>query len=264
VTHHWFVAQGHRLHALAFGSSDTNVVCLHGATSHAWTWAQFAAELGPATGCLAIDLRGHGDSQWSAALDYATDSHASDLEIVLDSGGVKAATVVGSSWGGLIGLALAVRRPDLVDRLVMVDIGPASASSPDDVPPRPMEFLSQVELLDFERSRFPRAERAAVEALACTGTRPGPSGRLVWKHDPHFTQRWSFRAEDHWATLALLRQPLLVVKAIDSPVLSEETAARMAGEAADARVEHIPDAGHVVQVDNPRALAGAIRMFRNG
>lgn len=261
--HRWFQGQL-RIHALAFGDAPPTTVLLHGVGSHAWSWLPFVAELVPRERALAVDLRGHGDSQWSPDGDYATASHARDVEAVLDAVGARGVTLVGASWGGLVGLVLAARRPDLVARLVMVDLAPSSTKDPDDVPPRPASFEHHADVVAAERARSPRASEAATELLAAHGTRPGDGGRLYPKHDPVFLRRWGFRAEDHWSALRALRQPLLVVKAADSPVLPADDAERMIAEAPDARLETVSGTGHVVHVDDPAALVRIVRAFVDG
>jgi pimeloyl-ACP methyl ester carboxylesterase len=146
----------------------------------------------------------------------------------------------------------------------MVDLPPATKALPDDVPPRPMEFESQTEQLKFERSRYPRATESDLDFLACNGTRPIAGGRLSWKHDPLFARRWPFRSEDHWPRLEALKQPLLVVKAADSPVLQEEVAQQMVSRSQHGRLELVAKSGHVVHVENPGGLASAVVPFAEG
>jgi pimeloyl-ACP methyl ester carboxylesterase len=169
-------------------------------------------------------------------------------------------TVVGSSWGGLVGLALATSNPARVSRLAVLDIAPASAKAATDVPPRPQAFDSYADAIRWEASRAPLAAPDALEALAAFGYRPGDAGRLVRKSDPFFLERWPFRDEDWWPALPRVTQPTLVARA-EAGFLSEEEAMRMVGELHDGRLATIPASGHAIQVDNPRALGDALRAF---
>jgi pimeloyl-ACP methyl ester carboxylesterase len=258
--HRWFDL-GLRIHALSFGDDPPSTVLVHGVGSHAWSWLPFVEALGAGERAIAVDMRGHGDSQWAADGDYSTEAHAADMAGVLEAVGARDVTLVGASWGGLVGLLLAARRPDLVRRLVMVDLAPSSTKDPDDVPPRPASFERHGEVVAAEQGRNPRARPQTVELLATHGTRPAEGGRLVPKHDPLFLRRWPFRAEDHWEALRSLACPLLVVKASDSPVLPADDAERMVAEAKDARLELIGDTGHVVHLDDPQGLAAMVRAF---
>jgi pimeloyl-ACP methyl ester carboxylesterase len=258
--HRW-IDHGLRLHALSFGEDPPTIALIHGVGGHAWSWLPFVGALGEPARALAVDLRGHGDSQWSADGAYSTEALAADLTAILDQMGARDVTVVGASWGGLVGLVLAARRPDLVARLVMVDLAPSSAKAPEDVPPRPASFERHADVVAFERSRNPRGSPATWELLAAHGTRATEGGRLAPKHDPLFLRRWPFRAEDHWEALRSAERPILVVRAVDSPVLPEADAARMAAEARDGRLEPIAGTGHVVHVDDPAGLAAIVRTF---
>jgi pimeloyl-ACP methyl ester carboxylesterase len=258
VSHRFAEVGGLRLHALELGGDGPAVECLHGVTGHAWMFRDVAAELGDAARVLAIDLRGHGDSQWSPDERYATDDHVADVAGVLTQLGLSGVTLVGASWGGLIGTRVAARHAELVGRLAVLDVEPSFGEPDTAVPARPADFGGHAEVVAWERAANPHAPSDLVEAVAAHGTRPGPGGRLVRKHDPFFLRRWPFRNEDHWSELAGLRIPLLVVRA-EGGLLRPETAERMVAEARSARLVCIPRARHVVPVEAPGPLAAAIR-----
>ena len=83
-------------------------------------WDGVAARLGSGLRVLRYDLRGHGLSEAPSA-PYALDDHVGDLAALMDSRGVKSALLVGLSVGGMIAMALANRRPDLVRALILCD-----------------------------------------------------------------------------------------------------------------------------------------------
>jgi pimeloyl-ACP methyl ester carboxylesterase len=249
-----------RLHYLDFEGPGPPVLCVHGVGSHAWSFRGLARELGFDARVVAVDLRGHGDSQWSEGAAYSTTDLASDVIAMLDHLEIARITVVGVSWGGLVGLAVATRRPDLVARLAMIDISPASSQPASNVPPRPASFPSHCDALEWERAKSAGAAPEDVEAMAYFGYRPGEGGALVRKSDPYFLARWPFRDEDWWPVLPLVVQPTLVIRA-GHGLLSEDEAARMVGALAAGRVVTIADSGHAIQLENPRALATELRAF---
>ena len=104
----------------------------------------------------------------------------------------------------------------------------------------------------------PRAAQRMLATMASFGTRAAPGGGLTRKHDPFFLERWPFRSDDHWDQLRSVRQPLLLVRASESPVLSAEDAARMREEAHDARLVEIEDCGHLIPVERPTQLNAAL------
>jgi pimeloyl-ACP methyl ester carboxylesterase len=269
VRHGWVDVGGLRLHHLVWQShlvrhNETGagrpLVCLHGVTGQAWVWAAFASELSDRP-VIALDLRGHGDSSWAPDGDYATSTHAADTLAVLDRLGLGPVDLVGLSWGGLIAAALAAAYPAQVARLVMIDVPPSFDQPADSPPPRPADFASAAGVVAYERSANQHADPATLELFAFGGVRPGPAGRLVRKHDEVFLKRWPFRDEDHWSLLPRLALPTLVVRATDSPVLSEEVADRMVASMGQAERVDIGPSGHLVPIDAPRALAAVIARF---
>jgi pimeloyl-ACP methyl ester carboxylesterase len=184
---------------------------------------------------------------------------ASDVGAALDELGLGPVDLVGLSWGGLVGATLAAARPDLVRRLVMIDVPPEFDQAPDAVPPRPASFADLDEVAAFEAAanRFAPADQIAV--LAAGSVRPGPAG-LERCHDPVFLGEWPFRAEDHWAAVRAVGCPALVVRAEDSFVLSAELAAAEAA-ALGATLVEIGPSGHLVNVDQPARFAEVVLDF---
>ncbi|HZQ58382.1 MAG TPA: alpha/beta hydrolase [Acidimicrobiales bacterium] len=259
VRHAWAEHDGRRLHRLEFAGTGRPVVCVHGVTSCAWVWHDAVAHgLHGAGRAVAVDLRGHGDSGWAEPQRYRTVDHADDLEAVLGPFG-SSVDLVGSSWGALVALAVAARRPDLVHQLVLVDIEPSFAQSETDVPPRPARFAGLADAGAFWRSNNPAAPDGLVQLLAAASTRPAPGGGLMPAHDPLFLARWPFRSEDWWDALDGVAAPTLVVHAERSWVRAE-VCDRMAARLARAERVDIASA-HVVPVDAPEALARAVAGF---
>jgi pimeloyl-ACP methyl ester carboxylesterase len=260
VRHAWAEHEARRLHHLDFGGTGAAVVCVHGVTSCAWVWHDAIAHglTGGGHG-MAVDLRGHGDSGWAAPERYRTVDHAGDLEAVLDAFGLRRAHLVGSSWGALVVLALAARRPDVVQRLVLVDIEPSFTQAETEVPPRPARFDGLADAATYWRSNNPAAPDDLVHLLAAASTRPGPGGGLVPAHDPLFLDRWPFRSEDWWDALGAVAAPTLVVRAERSWVRAE-VCDRMASRLSRAERVDISSA-HVVPVDAPQPLARAVAGF---
>ena len=250
---------GLRLSSLDFEGRGLPTILLHGVTGTAWSWIEVGAGLRDCARPLAVNLRGHGDSQWSAGHQYATDDHVGDVHAVALALGWREVDVVGSSWGGLIGIMLAVAYPSLVRRLVVVDTPPSFEQAETDVPRGPASFRSHPEIVEALRGVYRHADGRLLETLAMIETRPGDGGLLYRKHDPYFLERWPFRRDNLWKHLEALPQPTLVVRAERSHRLDLPTAERMVAALPKGRLASIPDSGHGVPVDNPRALTEAIR-----
>ncbi|MDJ1133098.1 alpha/beta fold hydrolase [Streptomyces iconiensis] len=242
------------------GGPRETLVCLHGVTDSAWVWHDVAAALTGRCRVIALDLRGHGDSQWSAAHEYGTAEHAADLAALLGHLGGGPFHLAGSSWGALIALSHAAALPEQVRSLTLVDIEPSSGRSETDVPPRPASFVRHSAVAAWERAYAPHAPALLTELIAAQSVRPGPRGLLYRKHNPYFLSRWPFRSDDHWAELDAVTCPALVVQAGKTSVRPSVTR-RMAARLRHGAHTEIPESNHTVPTDAPDALAGALRAF---
>jgi pimeloyl-ACP methyl ester carboxylesterase len=257
--HRFVSCNGLRIHALDYGGRNQPAIFLHGITGIAWMFDGVAANL-ESRRVIAVDLRGHGDSQWSMEHAYGSADAASDIEQLIRQGG-QSVDLVGSSWGGLIALVVAARASDLVERVVVIDVPPATNRSPEDLRPKPESFRLHEDVLEWERTQHPNAEDDVVSLLAEHGYRPGDGGRLDRKYDPFFLRRWPFRTEDHWAALARVQQQTLLIRGASSPALAAETANDMVATLPDGQLSTLANAGHLPEIDDPSALATALDAF---
>jgi pimeloyl-ACP methyl ester carboxylesterase len=258
-----------RLHHLEYGqieyggpASDSEVVVLvHGVSGHAGAWVGVGAGLAASGGFrpLAVDLRGHGQSQWSPDHEYSTLAHVDDLLAVLDALDLAQVSLVGSSWGALVALGFAHAHPSRVRRLVLVDIEPSFSQREDEVAPRPHAFATAAEVEAFERGRNPNAPDDVLRAVAAASVRPGPAGLEPW-FDPYFFTRWPFRADDWWHAIDTVAHPTLVVHASASFVRGEVTR-EMAERLPQGRHAEVAPSTHVVPVDAPDALVALLSAF---
>ncbi len=266
VVHGWTSQGGLTFHHLRWdpapSAAGPPVLCLHGVTGQAWAWNGAAPLLATSGPVLALDLRGHGGSSWAPDRDYSTTALAADVVGLLDGWDIGPVDVVGASWGGLVGATVAAARPDLIRRLVMVDVPPVFTQAVDDVPVRPAAFPDLASVVDFEGAANRWAPSDHVAVLAAGSVRPGPAG-LERTHDPLFFTEWPFRAEDHWSAVRAVRAPALVVRAEDSFVLSADLAAAEA-EALGAELVVIGPSGHLVAVDQPERFSEAVLAFLGG
>jgi esterase len=126
----WLTANALRLHYLDWGTAGRPpVLFLHGRSLAAHTWDLVCLALRREYHCLALDLRGHGDSDWSSEADYGLDAHRADLEAAAEQLVTGRFILVGMSLGGAISLAYAGEHAERLAGLVLVDIGPDTRSA---------------------------------------------------------------------------------------------------------------------------------------
>jgi esterase len=264
------VIDGFRLHMLDWGGDGPALLLLHGGALTAHTWDPVCQSLRDRYRCLALDQRGHGDSEWSPELDYSIDAYVRDLAGLVESLDLQQLVVVGQSLGAVNALTYSARHPDKVAGLVMIDAGPwvqreGAGRIADFVLADPV--LPSVEDFVERAHRFnPRRDPEQLRATLVHNLRPLPGGSWTWKYDRrHLThERFDAFRQELIALqdrLADVRCPVLVVRGEESDVFSAVDAERLAAALPDARVITVPDAGHTVQGDNPRALARALDEF---
>jgi pimeloyl-ACP methyl ester carboxylesterase len=268
------VEEGLRLVADAVGPQDgPPVLLLHGGgqTRHAWTeTAEALALLG--WRAISVDLRGHGDSDWSPTGDYRHERFSGDVRLIAQSFS-KPPVLVGASLGGISSL-LAIGTSDerLARALVLVDIATR------------MEFSGAARIIAFMASApdgFASVEEAAEAVSRYNPHRPRPKdlrglarnlrkrddGRYAWHWDPAFIEgRHTTTERMHDPDLLdraarRLRVPTLLVRGRMSDLLSEEGAQTFLAQVPHAKFVDVSGAGHMVAGDENDAFTAAVIDF---
>jgi pimeloyl-ACP methyl ester carboxylesterase len=261
---------GQRFHYTEWGASTAPaLVMLHGVTGHARTWDEEAAALASRYRVLALDQRGHGDSDPSPNGDYTVATMSADVTAFADALGLARFSLVGLSMGGRVAIAFAGHAPRRVDRLVIVDIGPEISEAgllrvAALMARSPELFPSLEHALAFHRVTNPLYTEAMLRHRVEHGTR-AVDGGLTWKYDRGL--RETVRAGtwrdpiDLWPLWREIRCPILLVRGADSDVLSAEIAKRMLDENPNTRFAEVAGAGHTVPGDQPAVFRALLTAF---
>lgn len=252
------------LSALAWGEGTPRVVLLHGGAQNAHTWDTLALALG--VPLVAIDLPGHGRSDWREDHGYDPRTLAADVEGAVRALAPEAELVCGMSLGGLTAIALAARAPELVRRLVVVDVTPgtdvAKAEPIVAFVSGPESFASFDAILERTVRFNPTRSASSLRRGVLHNARELPDGRWTWRYDPMRSWRLAGGAPDFrslWEDVSKLRAPVLLVRGGLSGVVAEEDVAEFRRRQPALRVHVVPGAGHSVQGDRPRELAELLR-----
>jgi esterase len=261
---------GLTFHYTDWGGSGAPLVMLHGLSGHAHTWDHTAAALSDRYRVLALDQRGHGDTDW--APQYGLNPMSEDLLGFLDALDLAEVTLMGLSMGGLVSFVFTAAHPERVTRAVIMDIGPeiapagsanvASSLAAKDV------FSSEDEAFAQARAANPRPADATLRHRLRHNLRLLPDGTLTFKYDSALRRNpralFDLTPDQLWAAWRAMACPVLLVRGDDSDVLAADTAQRMLAENANVSFASVPDCGHSITLDRPEGLLEAVSPWLAG
>lgn len=269
--HHQIILDGMRFHYVDWGTAGKQpLVFLHGGALSARTWDLVCLSLRGDYRCIALDQRGHGESEWSPVADYAIDSYVGDLERFVEHLGLDRFLLVGMSLGAVVTASYASRHSDRLAGAVIIDAGPdikvGGGQRIRDFVDGTKELESLDEAVEKAIAFNPRRDPILLKRSLLHTMRQNPSGKWVRKNDTrHMTpQRFPAMIADsksHWSGVANIACPALVVRGAESDVFDNEGADRLAAALPNGRWVKIEGAGHTVQGDNPRDLVIELRNF---
>ena len=270
-------AGGNRLVGERRGADGPPVLLLHGGGQTRHAWGSVAAAMAAAgLQALAIDQRGHGDSDWAADgrytfLDFGADAAALASAVRERTG--RRPVVVGASLGGIAGL-LAQQGAEPFAGLVLVDVTPSL--NPDGVSrvhgfmkSRLREgFASLEEAAEAVAAYLPERRRRSSTSGLAKNLRLSPDGRYRWHWDPAFIDGPASAAvgrEEARARLVenagQLAVPTLLVRGSRSDIVTEAEIEEFRALAPDAEFVDVAGAGHMVAGDRNDAFGAAILDF---
>jgi esterase len=261
----FIIANDLNLHYLEWGNpSATPMVLLHGLCGNAHYWDFFARNMRGDYHILALDQRGHGDSDW--AQSYGPKDYVLDLEAFVAQLGLDNIVLIGHSMGGINAVIYTARHPELVSRLVIVDIGPEIAAAGVERMERerasePEAFGSEEEAISYMRKLEPRQPDDFVRHQMKYALRREEKGRLTFKYDKKLRGTELRSPQWLWEHVNQIICPALLIHGAESDMLAAEVAQTMAGSLAFGSVIDVEGAGHSVPGDNPKAFEAVVRDF---
>jgi pimeloyl-ACP methyl ester carboxylesterase len=279
------IEPGRRLSALIWGSTAPELVLLHGGSQNAHTWDTVAMALNRPL--VAIDLPGHGHSDGPGERpegQLSAQGNAEDVAVAIRALSPDARAVVGMSLGGITTIALTDVAPELVRKVVLVDVtpgvsatrskqiadfvnGPPSFSSFDELLERTVQFNPTRSVSSLRRGILHNAVQredgtwvwrwarwregiGGGQSTAAAGqvNQPRPAG------SPMFSPLWE--------TVSRIKVPVMLARGmLPQSVVGDEEEAELLKRLPAAEVIHFEHAGHSVQGDMPVELAREIDRF---
>lgn len=261
---------GLELHYLDWGNRASQpMLLLHGFMGHAHVWDAFAPEFRKAYHIIALDQRGHGESQWSKEAAYSIDEHFSDLAKFVKTLNLCDLVLIGHSMGGRNALFYAACVPESVHRLILVDSRPGNTAESSNALMQlilqfPAEADSLVQVVESIQRLHPYMPASSAYHIALYGYTESECGSYVPKYDARMSlhcQKAGYSAENMWQLLYNVACPTLVVRGEGSPFLSREDAEKMCTVLPKAVLREIPQATHMPVQENPDAFKKALSDF---
>ena len=279
----FYDSRGLRLHYLDWGNAGAPLlILLHGGLEHARVWDQLARQLSADWQVVVPDLRGHGDSDWSAGGAYAIPDFVPDIAALVAELGNRPVTLVAHSLGGNIAIHYTALFPEQVTRLCVIEglgFSPEARAKRDAKSRREQlrEWVERVRALDeLGASQYPTIEAAVqrlmehdpllnrelAEYVCQHGLKPNGEGQLRWKYDHQVrgfgsAEVASVEANDLWQAI---RCPVLLMYGAESWASNPQKDGRLE-HFAQARVVSIEGAGHNLHHHQPEAFLAHLRGF---
>ncbi|MEA2649946.1 MAG: hypothetical protein QOG61_2381 [Candidatus Binataceae bacterium] len=258
--------EGLALNCVDWAGTGEPMLLLHGGTLTCHTWDLVCLAMRDSFHCVAIDLRGHGNSAWADS--YTMDAYVNDVAAVIADFGWAKVHVVGMSLGGIIAAHYAATAGSRAASLAMIDVAPnvdfGAVGPMRHFMDRPIADLTLDQLVEAAIGAGARGGRERILYRYLHMTRVGPDGKLAWRHDRTKPRDYGYflgRLQELNELASAITCQVLVVRGDRSRVLTDEKVAEFAARCRQGQWLTIVGAGHNVQEDEPLALATTLGHF---
>jgi pimeloyl-ACP methyl ester carboxylesterase len=275
---HFKSLSAHGFHRVVYdewGDADNArvAVCVHGVGRNARDFDDLAAALVDTHRVLCVDMPGRGRSAWLAdPNDYVFPTYLTVLTALIARSGAERVDWVGTSMGGLLGIAMAGMSENPVAKLVVNDVGPT-------IEPVAIErirgyfgldptFATYDEIAQYVRTvsaPFGPLTDDQWTRLTLSNVRQRPDGRWGLAYDPGIAVPFRAAAAppDLWPLWDAIRCPTLVLRGSESDLLSAGTAAQMAARGPKPTVIEFAGVGHAPMLLSPDQILPVVEFLRN-
>ena len=240
--------------------SGPPLLVLHGLFGSRGNWSSIARHLAPTHSVHSVDLRNHGASPWADSMDY--NEMADDVLQLMERLALRQPAVLGHSMGGKTAMALALRHPQRVSRLFVVDVAPVSYA--DTLTPfaqamRSVDVVAAASRTEVQ-GRLQRSVPDPAVVPFLMQNLVARNGRFDWRINlmgisAAMPQLCSFPPE---LLATRFDRPVTVIAGENSDYVAQRDGAAFAPMFGQVEVEVIPDAGHWVHADQPAALLARV------
>lgn len=260
-----------RFHFLEWGRPDAPpIVLLHGGHQSAHSWDLVSLNLAQRYRVLALDQRGHGDSEWPRDVVYANNEMSLDAQAFIAAMGLHRPTLIGHSMGGRNAMLLTRRDPGLLRALVLVDVGPELSekgrAAIAGFVQAAQEFDDLEHFVRKVREYDPYRPREHIERTVKYNMLERVDGKYISKCDSTPRRLDIARASGKQENITLddaakFDLPVLLIRGAESNILEPDAAERFADALPQATLRTVPNAGHNVHGQNTLGFIGALNGF---
>ena len=253
----YVTVNGLRIHYLDFGGDGKQpLIMLHGIGRVAHTFDRVASHFNQNYHVMAVDMRGHGDSDWDPKAAYLVEDYVKDIEGLAQQLRLRNIVIWGNSTGGRVAQVFAGLHPDLVAAVIAEDVGPE----------RPREiadgFTSRLkqedekgwatedELFAQLKTGSPRTADEILRAYAHFGSKKRPDGRVIWKRDPGIGN--GFVPTELWRFVRQIKSPIIYVLGGRSTIVPAATQEELRKTLPQVQIVTMPGLGHYPSEENPK------------
>lgn len=261
-----------RLHYLDWGNCrHQSMLLLHGFMAHAHTWDEFALNFRNRFHIIALDQRGHGESQWSQNGFYTIDDHLSDIAKIVKILKLRNLIIIGHSMGGRNALFYTACYPENVERLVLIDArlwsNPKNSRAlRHHLINLPLQAFSLSEVVQAIQNLYPYLSTKTCRHIAYYGYKKIEDRRFVPKFDVRMSLQSNLlgcMTEDLSPFLTNVACPTIVIRGKESLFLSGVDARKICSIIPNGKFREIPMTTHIPVQENPNAFQKIISDFLN-
>lgn len=260
-----------RFHFLEWGAPEAPpLLLLHGGHQSAHSWDLVSLHLAQGYRVLALDQRGHGDSEWPRDVEYSNHVMALDAEAFIAALDLRKPIVIGHSMGARNAMLLTRRDPARLRALVVVDVGPEVSERGRAViagfVQANQEFDDLEQFVENVRRYDPYRSREHIERTVKYNMLRRADGKYVSKCDATPRRLGIVRSSGPQENITLedagrFDLPVLIVRGGNSNILAPDAAERFRDALPQGRLVTVPDCGHNVHGQNTAGFIAALDAF---
>jgi pimeloyl-ACP methyl ester carboxylesterase len=257
---------GLRIHYLDWGAADKPpLIMLHGIGRVAHTFDHIAAHFTSNRHVMAIDMRGHGDSDWDRQGAYLVEDYVKDIEGLAAQLELRNIVIWGNSTGGRVAQVFAGLHPDLVAAVISEDVGPErpreiAQGLTSRIPQEDEKgWASEDELLAQLKAGNSRTPEEILRAYAHFGAKRRADGRIIWKRDPKIAN--GFVPTELWRFVRQIKSPIIFILGGLSTIVPAETQEQLRRTLPQVQIVTMPGLGHYPSEENAGDFLAIVDRF---